>query len=165
ERDTKGIITTVRYKSVRSYKAEAAVKGATVNKGPGEKKGYTESVVELPTHTAADQAIAQRYLNEGGVGPMGGFKDLPKGVDLQIRNAHDPRGPSKEFAQAAGDHGVVTEQEFDDGDSGTYAVNLDAEVIAKLGVSATVDKVGRKSKGLKWFNGKDMVPEKGCVSK
>lgn len=166
ERDSKGHITSVRVKSVLSGAAEASEKGATVSAGPGEKKGYTEKVVELPTITATDQANAQRYLNALGMGPLGGFEDIPKGVQnyLPIQNPLDALGATKEFGQAAAKRGFVTEQTFDDSPS-SYGGVFDAEAIAKFGVGATVETVNRTSTGATYYDGLTMVPWKGCGGK
>jgi hypothetical protein len=166
ERDSKGNITAVRVKSVLSGAAEASETGATVSAGPGEKKGYTEKVVELPIRSVTDQAIAQRYLNALGMGPLGGFQDIPKGVQnyLPIQNPLDALGATKEFGQAAGKRGFVTEQTFDNNPS-TYGGVFDAAAIAKVGGGVTVETVNRSSTGATYWDGSTMVPWKGCGGK
>jgi hypothetical protein len=166
ERDSKGNITAVRVKSVLSGTAEASEKGGTVSDGPGEKKAYSEKMVELPIRTATDQAIAQRYLNALGMGPLGGFPGIPTGVQnyLPIQNPLDALGATKEFAQAASLRGFVTEQTFDNNPS-SYGLNFDAEAIAKAGGGATVETVNRTSTGAQYYDGQTMVTWKGCGEK
>jgi hypothetical protein len=166
ERDSLGNITAVRVKSVLSGTAEASETGGTVSDGPGERKAYSEKMVELPIRTATDQAIAQRYLNALGMGPLGGFTDIPAGVQnyLPIQNPLDALGATKEFAQAASLRGFVTEQTFDNSPS-SYGLNFDAEAIAKVGGGATVETVNRRSTGAWYFDGQKMVTWKGCGEK
>jgi hypothetical protein len=166
ERDAKGNITAVRTKSVLSGTAEAAETGNGVNDGPGEAKGYTETVVDLPIRSATDQAIAQRYLNAMGMGPLGGFPDIPKGVQyyLPIQNPLDALGATKAFAEAASQRGFVTDQTFDS-DTSSYGGTFDAEFLAKAGGGVTVDTFNRVSTGAKYWDGSKWATWEGCDGK
>jgi hypothetical protein len=167
ERDSNHNITAVRVKSVLAGAAEASQKGSTVDNGPGAKESFTEMVTELPIKTATDQAIAQRYLNAAGMGPMGGFKDLPKTAQsyLPIPNPLDAWGATKAFAQAATTAGVVTTQSFDDTKSNEYAGTFDADFIAEAGGAVKVETVDRTSTGAKYWEGSDWAVWKGCGEK
>jgi hypothetical protein len=164
ERDSNHNITAVRVKSVLAGAAEASQQGGTVDNGPGAKQSFTENVTELPINTPTDQAIAQRYLNAAGMGPMGGFKDLPKGAQsyLPIANPLDAWGATKAFARAATTRGVVTTQSFDDTKSSEYALTFDAEFLAKAGGAVKVETVDRTSTGAKYWSGTDWAIWKGC---
>jgi hypothetical protein len=163
ERDAKGIITAVRVKSVSSGNTEATADEGK-DTGPGENAYYTETVSELPTHSATDQAIAQRFLNGAGLGPMGGFKDLPEGAQssLPVMNPLDAMQAAEAFGQATSKRGQVTEQTFDDSKSNASGVKFDARYIARINGSVTVETVGRRSTGLKYWNGAKMLPKIGC---
>jgi hypothetical protein len=166
ERDAKGNITAVRYKTVLSGTAEAGEQGGTVNNGPGAKQAYVERVVELPIHDTTDQAIAQRYLNAMGMGPLG-FTDLPTGVKnyLPMVNPRDALAATQGFAQAAGKRGFVTQQTFDDEKSTSYGLTLDWEEVLKVNGGATVETVNRTSTGAQYWDGSTWVTWKGCGEK
>jgi hypothetical protein len=166
ERDSKGIITAVRVKSAESGNQEVTAAEIAAS-GPGEHEYSSETVAELPTRSATDQAVAQRYLTAAGLGPMAGFNDLPKDVrnSLPIPNLADAKEASEAFAKATGDHGIVTKQTFDDSDSTSYSGAFDAEEVAKFSGGISFDKVGRKSLGLKYYDGTTMVPKTGCGEK
>lgn len=164
ERDAKGIITAVRLKSVLSGTAEATAH--EVNNDPGQKKDYTENVVELPIRSATDQAIAQRYLNAVGMGPLGGFPDIPKGLQnyLPIQNPLDALGATKDFAHAASQRGFTTEQTFDDNPS-SYGGTFDAKFLAKVGGGVKVETVNRRSTGGQYWDGSKWATWEGCGGK
>ncbi len=164
ERDNQGNITAVRVKSVMSSTTGASEKGGDVSDGPGEKQTYTEKVTTLPIRTANDQAIAQRYLDAAGLGPMGGFKDLTSGVRnyLPIANPLDALDATKAFAQAASLRGFVTQQSFDNGGSGSYGGTIAGDLVGKFGGSIDVKTVGRTSTGATYWDGTIWAPWKGC---
>lgn len=164
ERDNKGNITTVRVKSVMSSTTGVSEKGGDVSDGPGETQTYTEKVTTLPIETATDQAIAQRYLDAAGLGPMGGFKDLTSGAQsyLPIANPLDALDATKAFAEAASLRGFVTQQSFDNGGSGSYGGTLAGDAVGKFGGSIEVETVGRTSTGAKYWDGTVWAPWKGC---
>jgi len=163
ERDAKGNITAVRVKSVLSGKAEAGEIGNGVNDGAKQKNGYVEKVVDLPIRSATDQAIAQRYLNAMGMGPLGGFPDIPKGVQnyLPIRDPFDATEATKQFAAAASDRGFVTQQSFDN-NTNAYGGKFDAAFIAKVGGGVKVDTFSRVATGAKYWDGSKWATWTGC---
>ena len=76
----------------------------------------------------------------------------------------DALGATKEFGQAAGKRGFVTEQTFDNSPS-TSGLTFDAEAIVKFGLVATVETVNRRSTGATYYDGLKMVPWEGCGGK
>jgi hypothetical protein len=166
ERDSKGIITGVRAKSVVDTTTGVSEKGGDVNDGPGEKKTYTETVTELPILTPLDQATASDYLNAVGLAPMLGFRDLPTDVSnyQPAGNPLDALSPTKEFAQAARERGYVTRQTFDNGESGSYNLKFGVKALAEIGGGVTVDRVRRTAISAEYQNGSAWVPWKGCGS-
>jgi hypothetical protein len=166
ERDSKGNISAVRAKSVVSTTTGASEKGGDVNDGPGEKQTYTEMVTELPIRTPADQAIANDYLSAVGMAPLVGFTDLPaNATNYQPRgNPLEALSPTQDFAQAANQRGYVTQQSFDNGNSGSYNAKFGVEALAKIGGGVTVDRVGRTSTGGKYWDGSTWAVWKGCGS-
>ena len=144
-----------------------ATAAESADSGPGKHQYSTETVAELPIRSATDQAVAQRYLTAAGLGPMAGFNDLPNDVknSLPIPNLADPKEASEAFVKATGEHGFVTKQTFDDSNSTSYGGVFDAEEIVKLSGGISFDKVGRKSTGLKYWDGSKMVPKTGCGEK
>lgn len=167
ERDAKGNITAVRFKSVLSGSAEAGQTKSIVNKGLAPKQAYVEQVVELPIHSATDQATSQRYLNALGLGPLGGFRDLPKSVQnyLPIVNPIDALSATRDFARAASRAGVVTRQTFDNEKSSSYGLTADLEDVLKASGGTTVETVDRTSLGAQYLDGPTWVPWRGCVAK
>lgn len=166
ERDSNGNITAVRVKSVTSTTVGASEKGGAVNDGH-EKQTYTENVTELPIHSSTDRAVAKTFLGAIGMAPMNGFTDLPTDVRSYrpTGNPLDAFNPTKEFAQAASDHGYVTRQNFDNGGSGTYDVEFGVEAVAKVSGAITVEKMDRRSTGGEVFDGTAYVPWKGCAAR
>ncbi|HYO20454.1 MAG TPA: hypothetical protein VES02_17515 [Dermatophilaceae bacterium] len=169
ERDAKGIITAVRVKSAESGNQEvtAAEVPDTVDGPPGEHEYSTETVSELPIRSVTDQAVAQRYLNAAGLGPMAGFSDLPKTAKeyLPIPKPADAREASSEFGKATGDRGLVTKQTFVDNGSSKKGLTFDASHIAKASGAVTYEETARRSTGLEYYDGSKMVTKKGCGEK
>jgi hypothetical protein len=167
ERDAKGNITSVRYKTTLSGTAEAGQEGGTVSDGPGKKQAYIENVVELPIKSTADQATAQRYLNALGMGPLGGFPGLPKGVEnfLPIVNPLDAVSATQAFAKASEDRGFITRQSFDNDKSTSYAVKADWEEVLKVSGGGSVETVDRRSTGAQYWDGDIWATWKGCGEK
>jgi hypothetical protein len=157
----------VRFKSVLSGSAEAGQTKSIVNKGLAPKQAYVEQVVELPIHSATDQATSQRYLNALGLGPLGGFRDLPKSVQnyLPIVNPIDALSATRDFARAASRAGVVTRQTFDNEKSSSYGLTADLEDVLKASGGTTVETVDRTSLGAQYLDGPTWVPWRGCVAK
>ena len=162
ERDAKSNITAVRVRSVESGDHLATLAEST--SGPGKNEYYTETVKTLRIRTATDQAIAQRYLNAAGAGPMGGFKDLPAGAtsSVPILNPFDIAAASDAFDQAAGLRGFITKQAFDDSKSASSGAKFDAKLLAQISGGATIAAVNRTSRGLHYYNSSQMVPALGC---
>jgi hypothetical protein len=167
ERDAKGNITAVRYKTTLSGTAEAGEEGGTVSDGPGKKQGYIEKVVELPIKSTADQATAQRYLNALGMGPLGGFPDLPEGAKnfVPIVNPLDAVSAAQAFAKASGDRGFITKQSFDNEKSTSYGLKADWEEVLKVTGGASVETVDRTSTGAQYWDGDTWATLKGCGEK
>jgi hypothetical protein len=167
ERDAKGNITAVRYKTVLSGTAEAGEEGGTVSDGPGKKQGYMEKVVELPIKSTTDQTTAQRYLNALGMGPLGGFPDLPQGVEnfVPIVNPLDAVSAAQAFAKASGDRGFITRQTFDNDKSASYGIKAEWEEVLKVSGGGTVETVDRTSTGAQYLDGDTWTTWKGCGEK
>jgi hypothetical protein len=167
ERDGKGIITAVRLKTTLAGAADVTGTAGQVSASKGVAH-YGEMVVALPINNSSDQEIAQRYLNALGMGPMGGFNDLPRGVQnyLPIPNPSDALAATKAFAQAAGDRGLVTKNSFEVTESSTSGANFGVDIKGlPVGAGVKVDSVNRRSTGAEFYDGKRFVPREGCGAK
>jgi hypothetical protein len=153
--DKNGKITSVTVKTVLAGSADATTDG--YGEHDPDAAGYRETTITLPIKNSHDASIANNLMLSQGLA-LGGSMVYPPAAAV---GAAASVPATMAFADAARDHGYVTQQDFKQ-DSHSYGADFDAEFLAKVGVSAQANLNSLTSEGGKYWDGTQFIDWQGC---
>jgi len=154
-RDKNGKITQVTVKTVKAGNADATTDG--YGGGKPDASGYRETTITLPIKNGQDAAVANNFLLSQGLA-LGGSLIYPP---LSTAGAVTSVPATLAFADAARDHGYVTQQDFDQ-ENHSYGADFDAKLLAEVGGSVEVNTSTLTATDGKYWDGTRFVPWPGC---
>lgn len=154
-RDKNGKITSVTVKTVLAGQANATTDGYAG--GNPAAAGYQQTTITLPIKDAQDASIANNLLLSQGLA-LGGSMIYPPAAAV---GAVTSVPATLAFADAARDHGYVSQQDYAQ-QLHNYGANFSASFLAKVGGSVAVNNTDLTATNAKYWDGTKFIPWPGC---